>query len=230
MPKYENSVIYKIKHNEDYDDNDIYVGSTSNFKNRKNRHKFSCINETNKGYNMPVYKYIRDNGNWNNFVMIPIEQYSCNNKDELKIRERYHIDILRPTLNKNIPSRTKKEYYEDNKEYLNEQRKKWREANKEQIAEKQKNYREANKDKIAKIQKNYCKNNKEQIAEKKKEYNEANKEQIAENKKKWGEANKEQIAEKRKEKAICDHCGCEIIKFGLKRHQQSKKCINYVKT
>jgi len=117
MPKYENSVIYKIKHNEDYDDNDIYVGSTSNFKNRKNQHKTTCNNEKSKKYDYPVYQYIRDNGNWDNFVMIPIEQYSCNNKDELVIRERYHIDLLRPALNKYIPTRTKKEYYEDNKEY-----------------------------------------------------------------------------------------------------------------
>ena len=81
MPKYENSVIYKIKHNEDYDDTNIYIGSTSNFKNRKYQHKCSCNSEKGKKYNLPVYQYIRDNGGWDNFVMIPIEQYSCNDKN-----------------------------------------------------------------------------------------------------------------------------------------------------
>jgi hypothetical protein len=49
---------------------------------------------------------------------------------------------------------------------------------------------------------------------------------MAEYKKKWFEVNKEKL----KEKVICDHCGCESIKNNLKRHQQSKKCINFVKT
>jgi len=154
MPKYENSVIYKIKHNEDYDDNDIYIGSTTNFKNRKGGHKHTCNNEKDKNYNLTVYQFIRDNDGWDNFVMIPIEPYHCNDKDELKIRERHHIDLLRPTLNKVIPGRTKKEWYEDNKEK-----------------------------KLVKA----------------------------------------------KEKVICDNCGCEVLKQGLKRHKKSNKCINFVK-
>jgi hypothetical protein len=114
MTFYDKSIIYKIKHNEDYDDTNIYVGSTSNFKNRKYYHKSRCNNEKDTSYNFLVYQYIRNNGGWNNFVMIPIEQYSCNDKKELVIRERHHIDLLRPTLNKQIPTRTKKEYYEEN--------------------------------------------------------------------------------------------------------------------
>ena len=170
MPKYENSIIYKIKHNEDYDDANIYVGSTSNFKNRKNRHKFSCNNEKDIKYNYTVYQYIRDNGGWDNWVMIPIEQYSCNSKEELVIKERYHIDLLRPILNKKIPTRTKKEYYEDNKQHF------------------------------------------------------------VEYQKEYSNANKEIINEKKKEQVICDHCGCELSRRNLTRHQKSKKCINFVKT
>ena len=37
------------------------------------------------------------------------------------------------------------------------------------------------------------------------------------------------ILEKEKEKVICDHCGCEVNKGNLKRHQKSKKCINSTK-
>ena len=46
----------------------------------------------------------------------------------------------------------------------------------------------------------------------------------------YRENNKEQLTEKKKAKVICDHCGCEINKIGLKRHQKSNKCINFVKT
>lgn len=138
MPKYENSVIYKLKHNEDYDDTNIYVGSTTNFKNRKNQHKTSCNNEKDIRYNTPVYKYIRANEGWDNWVMIPIEQYSCNDKKELEIRERHHIDLLRPTLNIVKPGRTIKEWYEDNKEDKLEYQKEYRNDNKEIINEKRK--------------------------------------------------------------------------------------------
>tara|TARA_R100000951_G_C2565200_1_gene156926 strand:- start:110 stop:655 length:546 start_codon:yes stop_codon:yes gene_type:complete len=140
MTFYQNSIIYKLKHNLDYDDLNIYIGSTSNFKNRKYCHKSDCNNKNRKNYNFKVYQYIRDNGNWDEWVMIPIEKYSCNDKKELEIRERHHIDLLRPTLNMCIPARTDKEYYEDNKEYYE----KYYEDNKEKIKE----YYENNKEKI----------------------------------------------------------------------------------
>ena len=215
MPKYENSIIYKIKHNEDYDDKTIYVGSTSNFKNRKNQHKCNCNNEKNIKYNYTVYQYIRDNGGWEQFVMIPIEQYPCNNKDELKIKERHYIDLLRPTLNKNIPSRTLKE---------------WREDNKQKLGEKEKNYRKNNKKQLLEYQQKYGKDNKEKLAERRKKWEEYNKEKVLEYQKEYRNANKEIINEKQKEQVICNHCGSEINKNNLKRHQKSKKCINFVKT
>ena len=148
MPKYENSIIYKIKHNEDYDDNNIYVGSTTNFKNRKNKHKNNCNTEKTVEYNFLVYQYIRDNGGWDEWVIIPIEEYPCNSKNELVIRERHYIDLLRPILNKNIPSRTKKEYYEDNIKTILEIKKKYYENNIEKITERKKKYYEQNKKKI----------------------------------------------------------------------------------
>jgi hypothetical protein len=196
MPHYQNSVIYKLKHN---DDTNIYVGSTTNFKNRKNSHKNKCNNEKNKEYNFKVYQYIRDNGGWDNWVMIPIEQYSCNSKKELDIQERHHIDLLRPLLNINIPNRTRKEYYEKNKEKIKEK------------------------------QKEYKKDNKNKIKEKKKEYYIDNKEKFTEKEKKYYEDNKEIINEKRKEKVVCDHCGSKISKNDIAKHQKTKKCINFVK-
>jgi hypothetical protein len=236
MTFYQNAIIYKLKHNEDYDDLNIYIGSTCNFKHRKNCHKTTCNNENTRFYNIKVYQFIRDNGGWDEWVMIPIEQYSCNNKKELQIKERYHIDLLRPTLNKQIPTRTKKQYAENNKEKLAEYSKEWRENNKEKINEQRKEYREANKEKIAERNKKYRENNKEKI----KERYENNKEKINKKIKEYREANKKKILERskkyckkyyenNKEKVICDHCGCEIYNKNLKRHQRTNKCINFVK-
>jgi len=200
MTFYDKSIIYKIKHNLDYDNTNIYIGSTSNFKQRKYNHKITCYNEKKRQYNIPVYQYIRDHGGWESWVMIPIEEYPCNSKNELLIRERYYIDLLRPTLNIQLPGRTDKEWYEDNKE---------------KIAEKAKKYRNANK---------------EQILERGKKYYEDNKEQLAEYQKIYRDVNREQINEKAKEKVICDHCGCEIRKSDISKHKKTKKCINFVKT
>ena len=69
MTFYDKSIIYKLKHNEDYDDNNIYIGSTSNFKNRKYQHKNKCSNEKSKEYNYYVYQFIRANGNWDNWII-----------------------------------------------------------------------------------------------------------------------------------------------------------------
>ena len=166
MPKYENGIIYKLKHYLDYDDLNIYIGSTCNFKHRKNGHKTNCNNENRKHYSSKVYEYIRNNGGWDDWVMIPIEQYSCDSKKELEIKERYYIDLLRPTLNKHIPTRTFKEWYENNKEKIAEYHKERYENNKEIINQKQKEYNEANKKKINKYKKEYYENNKEIINQK----------------------------------------------------------------
>jgi len=138
MPHYENACIYKIKHNEDYDDENIYIGSTCGIIKRRCHHKTCCNNQNNPKYNKPLYKYIRENGGWDAFILIKIHDYKCNSKNELEIEERRMIDMLKPKLNKIIPTRTTKEYLEANKEVIAEKMKKYREANKEVIAEKKK--------------------------------------------------------------------------------------------
>ena len=138
MPDYSKGIIYKIKHNEDYDDENIYIGSTCGIIKRRCHHKTCCNNQNNPKYNKPLYKYIRENGGWDAFILIKIHDYKCNSKNELKVEERRMIDMLKPKLNKCIPTRSQKEWYEDNKEVILEKNKKYREANKEVIAEKKK--------------------------------------------------------------------------------------------
>jgi hypothetical protein len=198
MPKYENSIIYKLCHCSDLENENIYIGSTTNFTRRKCGHKNNCYNEKSKDYYYTVYQFIRDNGGWDEWQMIPIEVFPCNNKKELEVRERYHIELLKSKLNIIIPTRTHKERYENNKENITEKHKK------------------------------YYENNKENITEHKKQHYNNNKELILEKNKKYYEDNKEKINEKRKEKVICDHCGCEVRKNGLKEHQKTKKCIETV--
>ena len=89
---------------------DIYIGSSTNFKARKNNHKQTCTNINIKNYNLKVYKFIRKNGNWNNWEMIKIEDYKAENKKDLSKRERYFYELLKASLNDCVPSRSEKEY------------------------------------------------------------------------------------------------------------------------
>ena len=78
---YENTLIYKLCC-KDVTITDVYVGHTTNFKARKNQHNSSCNNEKQKSHSLRVYKFIRENGGWENWEMILVEAFSCNNRLE----------------------------------------------------------------------------------------------------------------------------------------------------
>ena len=207
MPLYENSVIYKLVHKNDQDNENIYVGSTTNFRLRKNCHKKSTNNPIGEKYNRPQYKYIRENGGWDEWEMIAVETYPCENKRELEIRERFYIETLKAKLNKNIPTRTPTEHYQDNKERILNRNYQYREDNYEKIKEQQKQYYRDNRDEIS----NYYNKWKENNIDKLKEYN-----------KKYKQNNYEKITEQQKQKTTCE-CGCSSTYSNIKRHRNSDK-------
>ncbi len=160
---YSNTIIYKICCN-DVEVKECYVGSTTDFTNRKRNHKNTCNNENDKNHNLYVYKFIRENNGWNCWNMVMIEEYPCENKLQAETRERYWIETLQSKLNKKLPTRNKKEYEE---------------ANKDEIAKKQKIKYELHKKEIAKKTKIKYELHKEEIAEKQKIKYELHKEELA---------------------------------------------------
>jgi hypothetical protein len=154
---YSNTMMYKIVSN-DLNIRDCYVGSTTDFTKRKYGHKSNCTNANSKKYNLKVYKFIRDNGDWYNWSMILIEMYPCTNHLESLQRERYWCEHLNATLNSVIPSRSPKEYTFDHKEHKKQYLELYRENHKEQIKKKSTQYNVKNMEKI-KYRKNtviYC--------------------------------------------------------------------------
>ena len=161
MPDYSKGIIYKICC-KDPNIKDIYIGSTCNFAQRKYKHKQCSINSNNRLYNNYKYVFIRENGGWDNWDMIMIKEYPCENKRQLATEERKYIEKYNANLNKYSPLRSKeerKEYLKDynikNKEYKKEYNKEYREKNKDKIKEYNiknrdyyKEYREKNRDKI----------------------------------------------------------------------------------
>ena len=139
MPKipidYSNTVIYKLVC-KDVNITEIYVGHTTNLVKRKYCHKYDCYNPNRKNHNSNLYTFIRDNGGFEYWDSIVIEQYPCNNVMEACERERYWIEKLNASLNMCIPVRTYSE------------RQKYRETYRIEHKDAQKVYRINNKDAI----------------------------------------------------------------------------------
>ena len=213
--RYENGCIYILKHKTD-DTKEYYIGSTRDFKHRCRIHKSNCNNENIREYNLKVYKYIRDNGGWDQWEIVKLYDYPCKNKYELEQEERRAIEAYKSTLNRIIPTRTKKEYLRE-----------YHQKNRENILEKQRQYRENNKEKLTDINKQYRENNKEKIADKSRRYRENNKEKLTERFKQYRENNKEEINAKQRVKINCDNCNRLVSKGVLARHKRTNYCMNH---
>ena len=141
MPKkpidYSKACIYKIVC-KDPTIKDCYVGSTTDLIRRRGQHKTVCNNANRNSFNFLVYQFIRENGGWDNWEVLHVEDYPCSNKNELEKREREVLEELAATLNRVIPTRTKKEYKQT--DTYKAQDKRYREQNREEILQKKKDY------------------------------------------------------------------------------------------
>ena len=158
MTDYSKSSIYKIAC-KDPAIEDTYIGSTCNLIKRRNQHKTVCNNPKAGGYNQYVYRFIRDNGGWNNWDIYMIEQFSCTTKIAKEQVERGYIEELKPTLNKCIPanyqtgdvyskSEYKKQYYEHNRDHITEYKRQYQIHNTDKIKQSNRKQYERDKDKI----------------------------------------------------------------------------------
>ena len=147
--KYHNSKIYGIRNTVN---DDIYIGSTSSdLCKRMVKHRSTAKQEPNKS---PFHLYMNENG-IDNFYIELVEEYSCENIEQLRKREG---EIIREmgSLNHKIAGRTKaeygKEYKAKNKDKINERRNERRKENPEKTKEEYKKwgalYRERHPEKI----------------------------------------------------------------------------------
>jgi len=167
MPKkpidYSNCCIYKIEHIEN--DTLIYVGHTTNFKQRKADHKKNCNNESNKTFNLKLYSMIRENGGFEMFKMIEVEKYPCNDRREAEKREDELMKELKATMNKIKSFRTEEykiQYKEEYKKKIKEQRKQDKEDSEEKFERYIINLKKNRNTAKAKYYENYYKTNKEE--------------------------------------------------------------------
>jgi hypothetical protein len=128
--RYNNTVIYKLVCN-DPAITECYVGHTFDFKIRYAKHKSDCNNKKSVKYKYKVYRFIRLNGGFEDFSMVPIAYYNCANFFEAKLKELFHMEELQATLNTQKPSEfvTAKEYdknyHEKNKLHIHQRKNTW---------------------------------------------------------------------------------------------------------
>jgi hypothetical protein len=119
---YSKTIIYKLVHKNDFNNEKIYVGSTTDFARRKYFHSWNCSNEKSNHHHFKVYQIINANGGWSEWNMVQLQKYPCSDKREAEAQEEYWRSLLNAGLNTNRPFRTLEEKIEYEKQYRIENR------------------------------------------------------------------------------------------------------------
>ena len=158
---YNKAKIYKI-HN--IIDNEIYIGSTRiSLANRMAKHRFTAREERRNCHRL--YMKMNDLG-IDKFYIELIEEYPCENVEQLRRHEGEIIRELKPSLNFAIAGRTNKEWREDNAEYKKEKDKEYYQEHQEIIKERSKRYRQDNREVMIQQNKEYYQKKREELKEK----------------------------------------------------------------
>ena len=113
--KYQNSKIYKIC---DINETEIYIGSTHQSLTRRfSKHKSNYKAWKDGKYGKNSSCILFEKYGIENCKIYLIENYPCNNREELNAREGYHIK-LNNCVNKVIAGRTKQQWRQDNPEII----------------------------------------------------------------------------------------------------------------
>jgi hypothetical protein len=225
MVNYQNGKIYML---ESLIGNCRYYGSTTQtLSQRLGKHKQDITKSNITSKEVLQYPDAR---------ILLVKKFPCNSVEELEAEEAVFIRN-NDCVNKCIPQRTRKEYYDDNRDEIieyNKQRyvekkdeilenKKQRYVEKkDEILEKAKVYREEHKDEIKDYMKIYYEEHKEEIKDYMKIYCEEHKDEIKDYMKIYYEEKKDEILEKAKEKITCE-CSAIVCKKGLTRHCKTQK-------
>ena len=127
---------YKLACN---DCEEVYVGKTCNIQNRLYAHKGRCNNINSRGYNSKVYKCIRENGGWEQWLMYIIHEGEYTVEESKNIEKKYVVKY--GTLNSEIPNNDRQKYmrnfnqknYQQNKDALIKRSREFYEKNKDAI-------------------------------------------------------------------------------------------------
>ena len=134
MVNYLNGKIYRLVCN---DTGKQYIGSTTTFlSTRLSQHK-KLLKDGRSG----TSKEILENGNYS---IVLIEDYPCDRKEQLLMRERFFIETME-CINKKIPLQTHHEWYMNHRDEYIARQMVWNNANKDKLREYQKTFQDKKK-------------------------------------------------------------------------------------
>jgi hypothetical protein len=164
MVNYSQGKIYRVIPTAGGEPGDVYVGSTTKpyLSQRMVKHRSGYKAWQNGKTNYTSSYAIFDKYGAENCEIVLIEAVNASSLDELRARERYHIESMK-CVNKRTPGQTRAEHYT---------------ANAVEISAQMKTYYAANRDHILERVKVYQATNAVQITARKKAYEAANRERI----------------------------------------------------
>lgn len=130
----------------------LYIGSCKDMEERIKSHK---KNLKYKLYKIPFYRYLEENGLTIDELELEEVKTEITDKNQLRLLEGKCQRLYTPKCNIRVERRTKKEWLEDNKDYINIQTKGYRDNNKDAISVRSKVHYQKNKIEIQKRHKNY---------------------------------------------------------------------------
>ena len=154
MPEYSKGKIYMIYSTDSPVLLPYYGSTTYSLKKRGKEHK-AHFKQWKQGKKTGCSSFMLLEQGFDKVAIILVEDYPCNSKQELEIREAHYIKNS-PCINKNLPSGIvaeslqdyKKQYYQANQDKILEQKKQYRQANQDKILEQNKQYRDKQREKI----------------------------------------------------------------------------------
>jgi len=148
-----------------------YVGHTVSFRQRKSGHKGNCNNPNRKNYNVPLYKYMREHGGFENWDMIVIHTQICKDKrdaerieTELMEQQQYKLNVMKAFVSEEQIAIRVSEYREQHKQQIAVKTAEYYNQHKEQIAIQKAEYYNQHKEQLVSYAAEYYNQHKEQIA------------------------------------------------------------------
>lgn len=220
--------IYKLV---SFETNTCYVGSTTErlLSSRFAKHKY----DYNKWLSdSAIYRTSYELVKYDDCDIILLENYPCKSKEELEARERYWLENTDNCVNKQIPTRTQKEHYEDNKEHFKAYKHEWYLNHKDthNAKGKERLVCECGLEICKAALKSHLRSKRHELKLLHKEdwqtYKTEQQQQYKQNyNAEWYLKHRSALLAKKAEKVKCE-CGCEVRRLYMDKHRQTEKHNN----
>jgi hypothetical protein len=146
----------------------VYVGSTTDFKMRKDNHLHACNNENHSSYNLKLYKIIRLYDGFNNWEIQELETSMTGTYENRCLKEQEYINSYNNALNQRgaLLLFNSKTYYIQNRNKIIERNRQYDKDNIDKVKLRRKQYAEAHSEENKLYYKNYYEKNKNHYLEK----------------------------------------------------------------